>query len=616
MSILQDFITQFSALKYQNPLAQSIIATRTLLSRHFALDSADLATFDKLLAQLDSPLKVAVIGQFSSGKSTFLNALLGEKILPSGIIPLTSKVCEIGYGENLHLEIFYKDGTHTFAPLELLEQADPAINAQISHYKLFAPVPLLQEITFLDTPGFNSQNQEDTDISNAILREVDGIIWVSLIDNVGKNSEREILYNHIRHYRAKSLCVLNQKDRLKNTTELEVSLKYAQEAFSGIFEEIVAISAKNALRAKCESHGDEAERLYEDSAISEVFEFIRIHLMPQKTQNKAHKTLYTLRGLLLKYYRRLHIPHIYLTRLEGVLESYGVLEPTQIQALITQSQQLFGLLDSRLLTLTQQIFSELKRTKMTFSKTRKNAFGLTNTQMYEKEVYTLPLDSLLNTLQRQDNPITSEWHKLFLAIKQFGVEFMREIPSFSKSLQTLEEQLLQTHPRGTPLFLPYVLSLPVHLQEWFLQSHTIAFAFESAIGRLETSLHRHTHELAQLLEKTCKNAIKLVCLELDSKIGKGLQAYQKNSDTFPLYEPSMENIRDMLNTAIGFEYYQERLFLHNNIAKAFVREIESTFKSVCDKHLEILRGLKAHNIQILTDIKHHIQDLKHNTRVM
>lgn len=610
MSILQDFIAQITALKYQNPLAQTIIATRTLLSQHFTLDSADVAMFQKLLTQLDAPLKVAVIGQFSSGKSTFLNALLGEKILPSGIIPLTSKVCEISYGENLHLEIFYKDGTHSFAPLEFLEQAEPAINAQISHYKLFAPMPLLQEITFLDTPGFNSQNQEDTDITNTILQEVDGIIWISLIDNVGKNSEREILYKHIRHYRAKSLCVLNQKDRLKNTTELETSLNYAKEAFSGIFEEILAISAKNALQAKYESNPTKAQQLHDDSGIAEVCAFLHTHIMPQKTQNKAHKTLYTLRALMLKYYRRVHLPHIHIGRLERALETYGVLDSQQTQELHKQSQQLFGLLDSRLLTLTQQLFSTLERTKMTFSKPHKNALGLKSTQMYEKEVYLLPLDSVLNTLQRQDNPLTSEWHKLFGAIRGFGLEFVHTIPAFREILQQWEGESLRTHPRNTPLFLPYVLTLPQHLQEWYVQSHTLALSFESTLQQLQTSLQDRTHTLAQLLEKTLNPAIKLVCLELDSKIHKGLRAYQKDSDTFPLYEPSMENIRDMLNSAMGFEYYQERFLLHNNIAKVLVREIESALKSVSETHLQTLRELQARNVQILTAMRRHIHELK------
>lgn len=612
MSVLQDFITQFSALAYQNPLAKSIIATRTLLSQHFVLDSTDSVLFQKLLSQLDAPLKIAVIGQFSSGKSTFLNALLEQEILPSGIIPLTSKVCEISYGENLHLEIFYKDGTHTFAPLEFLEQVQPTINTQISHYKLYAPVPLLQEVTFLDTPGFNSQNQEDTDITNTILQEVDGIIWVSLIDNVGKNSEREILNTHIRHYRAKSLCVLNQKDRLKNATELHTSLRYAQEAFSGIFENIIAISAKNALKAKSQKQpqmtNDEKETLYIESGFNEVLEFIHTHLMPQKTQNKTHKTLYVLRGLMLKYYRRLHIPQIHLNNLATSLESYSTLETNQ--ELIKQSQQLFNALDSRLLTLTQQLFGALERTKLSFSKARKNAIGLKTIQEYEKDVYVLPLDSVLNTLQRQDNPLTSQWHTLFGAIKHFGIDFLDTLPSFATILQEWENHALRTHQRHTPLFLPYVSSLPSHLQEWFLHFHEIPLTFQATIDALKTSLQGQTQALVQLLEKTLKNAIKLVCFEIDSKIKQGIQNHQKDSDTFVLYEPNMENIRDMLNNAIGFEYYQDRLFLHNNIAKALIRDIQSALKSVSEQHIQTLQALKTLNTQILTQLKDHIQKLK------
>ena len=60
--------------------------------------------FESLQNKTKEPMQIAIIGQFSSGKSTFLNALLGQDILPTGITPTTSKVCKICYGQDFILE--------------------------------------------------------------------------------------------------------------------------------------------------------------------------------------------------------------------------------------------------------------------------------------------------------------------------------------------------------------------------------------------------------------------------------------------------------------------------------------------------------------------------------
>ncbi len=104
-------------------------------------------------------------------------------------------------------------------------------------------------MNFLDTPGFNSQNIEDTLVTQRILENVDGVIWITLIDNAGKNSEKLLLKEMIQRYAQKSLCVLNQKDRLKNEEEIQISLAYTQNAFEGMFAKIIPVSSKEALRA-------------------------------------------------------------------------------------------------------------------------------------------------------------------------------------------------------------------------------------------------------------------------------------------------------------------------------------------------------------------------------
>ena len=203
-SLLESFIQECLKANANNPLQQAIHSTRYALNQSRFLrglgtqkDSAQEKILQKL--ELDtrskeqiSHLKIAIVGQFSSGKSSFINALLGGEILPSGVIPVTAKVCEISYGENLGsaisqnnpqdtnqaqntlqntsqhnlqnlsqnppknlsqnllqnllVEVHYKDSSIKLKPMSYLHQIDSIENATISHFKLQAPIELLKNI--------------------------------------------------------------------------------------------------------------------------------------------------------------------------------------------------------------------------------------------------------------------------------------------------------------------------------------------------------------------------------------------------------------------------------------------------------------------------------------
>lgn len=95
---------------------------------------------------------------------------------------------------------------------------------------------------FVDTPGLNSQASSDTQTTQNVLKEVDGIIWLSLIDNAGKMSELKVLEEYLGEYQNKSLCVLNQKDKF-TPEQIEETVAYVKTAFGEFFSEVVPISA-------------------------------------------------------------------------------------------------------------------------------------------------------------------------------------------------------------------------------------------------------------------------------------------------------------------------------------------------------------------------------------
>ena len=102
--------------------------------------------FESLQNKTKEPMQIAIIGQFSSGKSTFLNALLGQDILPTGITPITSKVCKICYGEDFILEVLYKDGNKVLQNIHFLKQLTRQNSKNIDSLCLYAPILMLKKI--------------------------------------------------------------------------------------------------------------------------------------------------------------------------------------------------------------------------------------------------------------------------------------------------------------------------------------------------------------------------------------------------------------------------------------------------------------------------------------
>lgn len=73
----------------------------------------EIGLFRRLKERLgESKLHLAVLGQFKRGKSTLLNALLGESLLPSAVVPLTAIPTLIEYGEMRRVHLIHRDGKH------------------------------------------------------------------------------------------------------------------------------------------------------------------------------------------------------------------------------------------------------------------------------------------------------------------------------------------------------------------------------------------------------------------------------------------------------------------------------------------------------------------------
>ena len=151
--------------------------------------------------------RIAVVGEFSQGKSTLLNVILGEEIQPVRAIPCSGTITALKYGTTKKVTCFYKDGTSEDIPFTdyqnkasieknaALDNATQGLSENIIQ-KIVVEHPNLsfckQGVEILDSPGLN-EHPERSLITQQLLHEVDAAIFLTDASRPMTQSEREIL---------------------------------------------------------------------------------------------------------------------------------------------------------------------------------------------------------------------------------------------------------------------------------------------------------------------------------------------------------------------------------------------------------------------------------------
>ena len=133
-------------------------------------------------------VRLAVLGQMKRGKSSLLNSLLGENILPTGVLPLTSVVTEIRYATVPKAMVLQQNGSLdeialSEIPEYVTEAKNPGNRKRILGLNLLYPSDLLKDgLVLVDTPGFGSTYSHNTAATLGYLKKIDAAIVVFSID--------------------------------------------------------------------------------------------------------------------------------------------------------------------------------------------------------------------------------------------------------------------------------------------------------------------------------------------------------------------------------------------------------------------------------------------------
>ncbi len=190
---------------------------------------ADLGLIGNALAQLEELFLMVVVGEFNAGKSAVINALLGDDYLPEGVVPTTSELVLIRHSD-------------------AAEQ--PGADRGMAVRRL--PVPWLQEVNVVDTPGTNAVIRHHQELTEHFVPRSDLVLFVTSADRPFSESERAFL-QQIRDWGKKVVIVVNKIELLTAEAEQREVLEFVRRnahELLGVAPAIFAVSARLALAAK------------------------------------------------------------------------------------------------------------------------------------------------------------------------------------------------------------------------------------------------------------------------------------------------------------------------------------------------------------------------------
>ena len=541
-----------------------------------------------LIDTLNEPPLIAVIGQFSSGKSTFLNALLGQNILPSGLTPVTAKAVRLKFAKMPLLSVKFTNGSESLLASSELTELN-AMSEQIKSMTLYAPSEILKEVNFIDTPGLNSLRDADTKETKNTLKKVCGAIWLSLANNAAKASELESVEEILRTNDLKALCFINQKDKLSED-ELKSLLKHARQTYGELFEDIIAISSKQALNGIANENKSELENSNFAKALNAVKEaFLNVSFKENFIKARAKKIV---NFLIAEQENRLKVYNA----AGEILDKFNATLEEKLEAIKEEFKPKIALRYSDMSEAIKLASDEVFKLLKPFSRTKFNPTKtLLNKEIYKRENFemiSLDTDEVFSKLIYEDVVFS----KFFKRYKRDLKELENEIISaFDELYKSLEDELFVYKSRYES-FNP--------LDEFASNYETKSIntyagrTYENFLREYENAKFKATQKISLFFEKldvkvasNYENALKLAVYFLKQKIENSLNSHLQMGT--PLYIPSAKEVYERMLNAFSLYEFDDLMCSNNSFLNKTLLDIKTEFNEIYAQKIAMLERLKA-----------------------
>ena len=640
---------------------------KALLDEKFHPSVQLKALFDKLLRRSKYPMEVAIVGQFSSGKSTFLNALLSKDVLPTGITPVTSKVNYINYADEYKLKVTYKNGAEEYHALESISRfTDQRESVEdIKYLTLYAPMDILRDISFVDTPGLNSQSLSDTQSTKKILRDVDGIIWLTLIDNAGKESEAEVLEEYLENFKEKSLCVLNQKDKFSQE-QVEMTLEYITSKFSSFFAEVVPISARQALESRAhqkevltdtalyelqesfktlsanhvqdkdlgffnDAYKEFCKRvqvietednsnnlsLMQESNIAQVLDFIETTLRPQAKDAKAYaikKDLSSVCDILLGEYETIlgvyeSLESILRHKEEEILKAYDEVYLKHSQSLYTTYDKIDVILQS----VAQSIYENIKPKEDIRYQEEKGLFGRTQVWSYPYESLAVDQEAIMQKLFYESQYIDKQIKAAigyFKTIETQSAEDLRNVFRLLKNAvqawQEPYEHISKHREIASDLEFANTRQFVAKVYE------NVLLAYHRSILLNISDVHKESALFEGKLSASYKELAHESIYMVQEKIDKQIKMHKSDPLKYAINAPSYESILEIVKKNFALDKTEAFLSSRRNYLYKIIESSKAQFEEINADRIDYIVSHKQGVVEKMESIGIIMKNLENN----
>ena len=216
---------------------------------------------DAIITHTSEPLMLMVMGSFSTGKSSFINALVGEEIAAVEAKPTTAVVTKLCYGTQDKLLLHFRDGSvKTATPKEFNrmtavndEEQLNAIHEKLDYVERQMPIDILKQISIIDSPGLNDVAEKHSEATERFVNKADTVLWMFSTVQLGTRAEMAAMDKLTP--RLKPIAIVNKMDLIdEEEDDPQEILANAKKMLQDRVQAVVGISAKYELEGKKENN--------------------------------------------------------------------------------------------------------------------------------------------------------------------------------------------------------------------------------------------------------------------------------------------------------------------------------------------------------------------------